>query len=107
MPRGILGAVAVSVLLYVAVAVAAVASGRSADQPLLALFAGSSAWLFASVGFLAVANGVLVQVVMLARLFYGMASNHQLPALFAHVHPRSGTPLWASALAGAVVLAAA
>ena len=79
-------------MLYVAVATAAVLSDRAADNPLLDIFAGAGAWVFACVGFLAVGNGVLVQIVMLARLFYGMARNRQLPTLFARVNSRTGTP---------------
>ncbi len=106
-PRGILGAVAVSVVLYVAVATAAVLSDRAADNPLLDIFAGAGAWVFACVGFLAVGNGVLVQIVMLARLFYGMACNRQLPTLFARVSSWTGTPLPATVLAGCIVTGAA
>ena len=43
----------------------------------------------AAVGSIAVANGVLVQIVMLARLFYGMASNGEPPALLARIGPRT------------------
>jgi basic amino acid/polyamine antiporter, APA family len=42
---------------------------------------------------------------MLARLFYGMASRGQLPAVLARVHPRAHTPIPATILAGAIVLA--
>ncbi len=106
-PRGILGAVAASVVLYVAVAVAVVQSGSVSDTALLGLFEGTNASVFAAVGSIAVANGVLVQIVMLARLFYGMARNGQLPAILGRVHPRTHTPAWATGLAGALVLAAA
>ncbi len=106
-PRGIVGAIAASIVLYVMVAIAAVLSDSGADRPLLDIFAGVGVWLFACVGFLAVGNGTLVQVVMLARLFYGMARNGQLPVLFARVSPRTGTPLWATALAGCIVTGAA
>jgi basic amino acid/polyamine antiporter, APA family len=107
MPRSILGAVAASLVLYVSVATAAVLSDNVSDRPLLDIFAGAGIWLFATVGFLAVGNGALVQIVMLARLFYGMARNAQLPALFARVNPRTQTPLQASALAGCIVIGAA
>lgn len=106
-PRGILGAVAVSVVLYVAVASAAVLADSTAANPLLDLFDGKSASVFAAVGSIAVANGVLVQIVMLARLFYGMASKGELPAFLARVDPRRRTPTLATLLAGAIVLAAA
>ena len=106
-PRGILGAIAASVLLYVAVATAAVLADSTSGSPLLGLFEGTNASVFAVVGSIAVANGVLVQIVMLARLFYGMASNGQLPAMLGRIHPRTRTPVLATVLAGAIVLTAA
>ena len=107
LPRGIVGAVTASIVIYVIVAAGAVMADRSSDRPLLSLFEGTSARVFALVGFLAVANGVLVQIIMLARLFYGMARNGQLPASLARVHPRSHTPVLATLLAGAIVLCTA
>ena len=107
LPLGILGAVAASVLLYVAVALSVVVSGASGEQPLLALFSGMGAAMFAVVGSIAVANGVLVQIVMLARLFFGLARSGQLPAGFAQVHPRTQTPVPATLLAGGIVLVTA
>jgi amino acid transporter len=44
---------------------------------------------------------------MLARLFYGMARNGQLPELLARVNARTGTPLWGTALAACIVAGAA
>ena len=104
LPRGILGAVAASIVLYVAVATAAVLGGSSQGNPLLGLFEGRSATAFAVLGSIAVANGVLVQIVMLARLFYGMASNGQLPSLLDRVNAQTNTPGPATLLAGALVL---
>lgn len=106
-PYSIVGAVLVSTLLYVLVAVALVLSGRGGQSPLIDLFQGSHATLFAAVGALAIANGVLVQIMMLARLFYGMARRRQLPAVLGRVHPRTRTPVEATALAGGIVLATA
>jgi APA family basic amino acid/polyamine antiporter len=106
-PRGMLSAIAASMVLYVAVATVAVLGYRSDANPLVAVFAGQGAAWFAVVGFLAVANGVLVHIVMLARLFYGMARNGQLPAALGTVHPRTRTPARATVLVGAIVLAAA
>ncbi|MGE0221951.1 MAG: APC family permease [Acetobacteraceae bacterium] len=107
LPRGVLGAVAASVVLYVGVALAVVLSGKAGANPLLALFPASAGTAFAVVGTIAVANGVLVEIVMLARLFYGMARNGQLPARLAVVHPRSQTPTNATLLAGGIVLVTA
>ena len=106
-PRGILGALAASVVLYVSVASAAVVGDSTAGNPLLGLFEGMNASVFAAVGSIAVANGVFVQIVMLARLFYGMANNGQIPAILGRVHPLRRTPTLATVLAGAIVLMAA
>lgn len=102
-PRGIVGAVAASVVLYVAVVSAVVLSGKTGSHPLLMLFPGMGATVFALVGVIAVANGVLVQIVMLARLFYGMARKGDLPAILDGVHPRTQTPIPAT-LAGSLVI---
>ena len=106
-PRGIIGAVAASIVLYVSVASAAVLADRPAGNPLLGLFSGSTATVFATVGGISVANGVLVELVMLARLFYGMARGGQMPAILGRVHPRTQTPVLATGMAGTIVLAAA
>jgi len=44
---------------------------------------------------------------MLGRLFYGMARHQELPAWLAWVHPRTRTPVRATAVAGGIILAAA
>ncbi len=107
LPYSIVGAVLVSTLLYVVVAAALVLAGRGGQSPLIDLFDGGQATLFAAVGALAIANGVLVEIMMLARLFFGMAQRRQLPAVLGRVHPRTRTPIEATALAGAIVLATA
>jgi amino acid transporter len=103
-PRGVVTAIAASVVLYLAVATATVLSDVEGHNPLLGLFSGIAAWLFVTAAFFAVANGVLVQIVMLARLFYGMARRRQLPNFLASVSPLTRTPIPASLVAGAVVL---
>jgi amino acid transporter len=105
LPLGILGAVGISVTLYVAVVIAVVLSDRAAANPLAGLFEGKAVSVFAIVGALAVGNGVLVQIMMLARLFYGMANRSELPGFLAWVHPRLHTPVPATLLAGVIVLA--
>ena len=104
LPRAILGAIGASIALYVMVATAAVLAHRPAGNPLLGLFDGTGASLFALVAGIAVANGVLVEIIMLARLFYGMARGGQLPAILGQVDTRTQTPILATFLAGAIVL---
>lgn len=104
LPLGILSAVGISVGLYILVATAVVLSDRATANPLVGLFEGKGVSVFAIVGVLAVGNGVLVQIMMLARLFYGMAHRGQLPSFLASIDPRMRTPVPATLLAGAIVL---
>src|SRR5690606_30964037 len=107
LPYSIVGAVLISTLLYVVVAASVVFARTGGESPLIDLFQGRHATLFAAVGALAIANGVLVEIMMLARLFYGMARRRQLPAILGRVHSFTRTPIEATALAGAIVLATA
>jgi amino acid transporter len=104
LPRGIVGAVAASVALYVAVACAVVLSGKIGDHPLVMLFPGLGATAFAAIGAIAVSNGVLVQIVLLARLFYGMADKGQLPAALATINGRTRTPVLSTLLGSLIIL---
>jgi amino acid transporter len=106
-PHAIIGAILASTLLYVVVAISLVMAGRGGESPLLDLFQGSYARFFAAVGALAVSNGVLVEIMMLARLFYGMAQRKQLPAVLGRVNPRTHTPIEATAMSGFIVLVTA
>jgi amino acid transporter len=58
---------------------------------------------FAALALEAVANGVLIQILMLARLLYGMARRSLLPSRLAAVDPRP-VPVCATLVAGALVL---
>ncbi|MFN3891017.1 MAG: APC family permease [Beijerinckiaceae bacterium] len=108
LPRAILAAVAISIVLYVAVAAATVWAGSPrTGNPLLALFSGDAAIAFALVGALAISNGVLVEIIMLSRLFYGMAARGHAPAAFASVNKRTQTPVTATLVAGGLVLCVA
>ena len=107
LPLAILGAVGASLVLYIAVASAVVLADSPVGNPLLGLFDDKGAQLFAAVASIAVANGVLVQIIMLARMFYGMAGNAQLPAVLRRVDPRTGSPRHATLLAGGIILAVA
>lgn len=108
LPRAILAAIAISIVLYVAVATATVWAGSAeTGDPLLALFSGEAAFIFALVGALAVANGVLVEIVMLSRLFYGMAVRGLAPLALSRVNARTKTPIPATLIAGGLVLAVA
>jgi amino acid transporter len=106
-PRGIITAIAISIVLYILVATAVTVADRSGSNPLVALFDGGHARIFAAFSAVAIANGVLVGIVMLSRLFYGMARTGQLPSVLGQVGVRTQTPITATLLAGALILVAA
>jgi APA family basic amino acid/polyamine antiporter len=106
-PAGIVGAVAASTALYVLVAVSVVLAERSGGNPLLGLFEGKSALVFSIIGSVSIANGVLVEIVMLSRLFYGMARAGLLPRAMGRVETFTRTPVIATLAAGAIILATA
>ena len=48
----------------------------------------------------AIVNGALVQIIMVSRMFYGMAKEGWLPAFLATIHPKTRTPIVATILTG-------
>ena len=49
-------------------------------------------------------NGALVQIIMASRVAYGLANNNQAPAWLGSVHPKTQTPIRATALIIGIVL---
>jgi amino acid transporter len=113
LPRAILISLGLSTLLYALVtAVTLLALPHeelaASSAPLL-LVAAQAEWfstdLFAAIALIAVANGVLIELVMLGRLLYGMTRRGWLPAWLGAVHPRLRTPIPATLSGGAAVFA--
>ena len=105
-PQTILVSVGISLLVYFAVSVSVVLGGAVGDSPLASLFKGHWAVLFSLLVFFTIANGTLVQVNMLSRLFYGMAKLGDLPKWLGAVNRRTGTPIQATILATVIILIA-
>jgi amino acid transporter len=114
-PRAMALTLLVSTVLYVvvaAVAVTAVSTERLAasSAPLSLVFrevAGVSPATISAIAIVATLNTILAQMTMAARVIYGMAKQHDLPASLGAVHPATGTPLLATALIAAAVIALA
>ncbi len=110
MPRAILLAVSATTVIYVLVAYAAlnaVAPGELArsDRPLALVFetaTGRSAGFLALIAVAAALNGILAQIVMAARVLFGLGRIAKPFAIFHKVHPRFGTPVLATVLAMSV-----
>jgi amino acid transporter len=111
-PRAMILTLLISTVLYVlvaAVAVSAVSIERlsSSSAPLSLVFrevAGVSPATISAIAIVATLNTILAQITMAARVVYGIARERELPAIFARVHPRTGTPLLATACIVALVI---
>lgn len=115
MPRAILGALTITAVLYALVSLAAVRAVPIAElarspRPLALVWqhgTGTSARFLSAIAVIAALNGILAQIVMAARVLYGLGRRTPALALFHHAAPRLGTPVLASVLIGALVVAAA
>jgi len=106
-PPAILMALAIVTLLYVSISLVSIlmmtpAEVSACDAPFAALYTlatGREATLIALISLFAVINGALVQIIMASRIFYGMSMNGWMPRFLQYVHPKTRTPLSATALA--------
>jgi amino acid transporter len=104
-PRAMALTLVVSALLYLAVAAVAVAAVPPATlaaspAPLALVFStltGASPAAISAVAVVAALNTILAQMSMTARVIYGMARQNDLPAALGAVHPRTATPVLATA----------
>lgn len=111
LPRAMLISLGVSTAIYMTVAFVVVAvvpldEAAASAAPLLAVMVRRGWGLsnaFAALGLIAVANGVLIQILMLSRLLYGMARRALLPRGFAALSARH-VPVRATLVAGALIL---
>ena len=114
-PRAMVLTLVISTVLYVAVAAIAVAAVPVAElaaspAPLSLVFrtlAGVSPATISAIAIVATLNTILAQMTMAARVVYGMARQGDLPGFAGRVHPKTATPLIATALIVAATLALA
>lgn len=112
LPAAIIVTLVVTTVLYVAVAVTAVLAVppsilAQSDAPVAVLFehtTGRSSSPLVLVALFSVVNGALIQIIMAARVLYGLARQGWLPAILGRVAERSRTPAFATLIAGALVL---
>jgi len=60
-------------------------------------------WMIA-ISLLAGVNGALVQIIMVARVLFGMAKGNKAPAFLGHVSPITRTPIYATILTTTIIL---
>ena len=112
LPRALfltLGITAVLYFLVVWIAVVAVPPAELAASPApLALvfgrLTGAPLVTMSAIAIVATLNGVVVHMIMIARVLYGMAQQGLLPRKLATVSPVTGTPLSTTGIAVAAIL---
>ncbi len=111
-PRAMVLTLLISTILYVAVAAIAISAVSierlsSSPAPLSLVFrqlAGVSPATISAIAIVATLNTILAQMTMAARVIYGLAKQGDLPGFVGRVHPRTATPLLATALIVASVI---
>jgi amino acid transporter len=112
LPRAILLTLAITSALYVLLMVSALLSLppeilRRSAAPMATLFeanTGRAPTIITLIALFAIVNGALIQMIMGARVIYGLASRHQLPAWLGRVSTRTRTPLIGTAVVAVLVL---
>lgn len=112
LPRAILVTIVISTVLYLAVSLAAVLvlpldQLSASEAPLALMFeqaTGASPKVMASISLFAVINGALVQIIMAARMLYGMSREGWLPKGIGKLNARTQTPIFATILVSLAVL---
>jgi APA family basic amino acid/polyamine antiporter len=115
MPLGILLTLGLATAIYFMVVSVAVLSApldllASASAPISVLFerlTGLSPVAITLIAIVATLNGIVIQIIMAARVLYGLSNAGHLPSVFALLNPVTRTPLVSSLLIGAAVLALA
>jgi APA family basic amino acid/polyamine antiporter len=111
MPRGILGSLAITTLLYIAVALVVtgmlVYTELNTAAPIADAFEGAdrpwaSGFIFAG-ALVALTNTVLILMLGQSRVTFAMARDRLLPGALARTHPRYGTPSRITILIGVLV----
>ncbi|MGI9319708.1 MAG: APC family permease, partial [bacterium] len=112
LPRALILSLVLTLFLYVSVALLAILA-VSAEQlagsntPLAELVADQGRYAIIAIGVVSILtgiNGALVQIVMAARIAYGMAGRGQAPAWMGIVSRLTRTPLLATAAATSLIL---
>lgn len=112
LPRAIFLTLAISTLLYIMVAWIALISVPHAElgaahAPLSLVFervTGIAPAAITAIAIVATVNGIIAMMVTGSRVIYGMADRKLLPAVLARIHPRTRTPVAATALVAGMVL---
>ena len=111
MPKAIIITLIIATIFYIIIAIVSVSvlpvdelAGSTA--PLAKVYetaTHSKATILSSIALFAVINGVLIQIIMASRIFYGMSTHGWLPSFLGVINPRTSTPIYATLIAGLLV----
>ena len=113
LPRAILLSLLITTVIYALVSLAAVRAVpidqlSGSDSPLALVWTTARSGDGAALSLIAVfaaLNGVLAQIVMASRVLFGLGKRTPALAIFHRAHPRLGTPVLATLVIGACVIA--
>lgn len=111
LPKAILAAIVISSVLYYLIALAAVlqlpmnalTASKAPMADIMAQHSAGAANFISLISLAAVVNGALVQIIMGARVLYGMGNRGLAPRWLATVHATRQTPYVATLIIGGVV----
>jgi APA family basic amino acid/polyamine antiporter len=112
LPRAIILTLCITGLLYFTIAVVGVSvvpldQLATSEAPLAELYVeatGKQPHVIGLIGIFAVVNGALIQMIMAARIIYGLSRRGHLPAFWNKVNPATRTPIRATLLVSAIIL---
>lgn len=115
LPRAIILSLAITTGLYMLVSVAAIRAVppdmlAATERPLALVWeagTGRAAAFLSIIAVLAALNGALAQIVMAARVLFGLGKRSPALAVFHRAHGRLGTPVLATVLVGVAMVGAA
>mgnify|MGYP001821757633 CR=1 FL=1 len=111
MPKAIITTLIIATIFYIVIAVVSI-SVVSVDElaestaPLAKVYETAThtkATILSSIALFAVINGVLIQIIMASRIFYGMSNQGWLPSFLGIIHPKTSTPIYATLVSGLIV----
>lgn len=106
LPKAIILTLIITTLLYVVVTFAAIlampmeelVNSKAPLADIYERYTGNPPVIISIIGMFAIINGALVQIIMASRVFYGLGTRGQLPAIFGQVNPTTKTPVFATLL---------
>lgn len=111
-PRAIVWTLVVTTILYLVVALVAVAAVprdelAASAAPLTLVFervSGLPGHWVSVIAILSVLNGALIQIIMVSRVLFGLSRRLWIPGMLGYVHPKTRTPVNAILVGGAAVI---